>query len=122
VAGVEETGDRRNFYLRGEDALDDGYDQTYGYELVARDGILYEGCGRWGDSGWQCDYASRRPVSRRHYDTSGTRYVLKVLWEWRKYTTGQLGCASALAGYWGKVGGFIGVLENCLNGPMERPS
>lgn len=45
--------------------------------------------------------------------------MLKVLWEWGNHTLNQAECASSLAGYWGKVGGFIGVLKACRNGPME---
>jgi hypothetical protein len=121
VSGYEDTGDRRNFLVRSQDAFVDGYDERYGSTLVSRGGVQFEGCRMWRNGDWHCDYATRRHVSREHYDTSGTRFVLKVLWEWRKHTQGQLGCASAVAGYWGKYGRFLGVLENCLNGPMERP-
>lgn len=123
VAGVEETGDRRNFFVRRDDGLDDSDDDTgtFGHLLIARDGVTYEGCHRWRSGDWFCDYASRSPVSRRHYDNN--RFVLRVFWEWRKHTQGQAGCAAALSGLWNKGGwrAFLGLLDSCLNAPMERP-
>ncbi|MGH9043036.1 MAG: hypothetical protein ACRDZ3_22720 [Acidimicrobiia bacterium] len=121
VSGYEDTGDRRNFLVRSQDALANGSVAGYGDTLVSRDGIQYEGCRQWRNGDWHCDYATRRHVSRDHYDGSMNSYVLKVLWEWRKHTSGQVGCATALAGWWGKYGRFVGVLDNCFNGPMERP-
>ena len=81
MGGVEETGDRRNFFVRTGDALDDSAEETgtSGHLLIARDGIIYEGCHRWRSGDWFCDYSSRSPVSRKHYDSSG--FVLKVFWE-----------------------------------------
>jgi hypothetical protein len=51
-------------------------------------------------------------------------YVLNVLWSWQKYTSGQAGCAAALSGFWAGAArkGFLTLLQNCLNAPMERPS
>jgi hypothetical protein len=49
--------------------------------------------------------------------------VLNLFWAWQKYTNGQFGCAAALSGFWKGTGrkAFITLLQNCLNGPMERP-
>lgn len=73
------------------------------------------------ETGWFCDYATREPVSRQHYQAG--HWVLNVFWSWQKYTNGQLGCAAALSGFWKGTGrkAFITLLQNCLNGPMERP-
>jgi hypothetical protein len=123
VAGVEETGDRRNFFIPDEDALDDSDDESgrFGRQLVARDGIMFEGCKRWRSGDWFCDYASRRPVSRKHYDSDG--YVLKVFWAWQSHTRGQAGCALAINAFWAKGfwSAFAPALNSCSNGPMERP-
>ena len=123
VAGVEETGDKRNFLVRKEDGLDDSDDDTgrYGHHLVSRDGLAYEGCKQWRSGDWFCDYASRQPLSHTHYDSSG--YVLNVFWAWQKHTRGQAGCALAINGFWATGGwrAFVPMLDACLNGPMERP-
>ena len=123
VAGVEETGDKRNFLVRKEDGLDDRDDDTgrYGHQLVSRDGVSFEGCKQWRTGDWFCDYASRQPVSRTHYDSSG--YVFNVFWAWQKHTRGQIGCALAMNGFWATGGwrAFVPMLDACLNGPMERP-
>lgn len=119
VAGYEETGDKRNFLVPAQDALDDDSHPTFGHALVARDGIQYEGCTQWRNGDWFCDYASRRHVARRHYEDK--RWVLRVLWDWGKYTSGQAGCATALSGWWGKTGGILVVSRGCLNGPLENP-
>lgn len=123
VAGVEETEDRRNFFVRAEDGLDDSDDEQgkYGHLLVARDGITYEGCKMWRSGDWFCDYASRRPVSGKHYGSDG--YVFKVFWAWQSHTRSQAGCAGGLSSFWAKGIGraFLSALNSCLNGPMERP-
>lgn len=123
VAGVEETGEKRNFFVRREDALEDTDDQSgvHGRFLVGRDGINFEGCRQSRSDDWVCDYASRQPVSRTHYSSSG--YVLNVFWAWQKHTRGQAGCALAVSGFWNTGGwrAFIPMLDACLNGPMERP-
>jgi hypothetical protein len=119
VSGYEETGDKRNFLVRQQDALDDGSDPTYGHALVSRAGIQYEGCRRWRNGDWHCDYATRRHVPREHYEDK--RWVLRVMWDWGKHTAGQAGCASALSGWWGKTLRFPVVLKSCLNGPLENP-
>jgi hypothetical protein len=69
-----------------------------------------------------CDYASRSPVSRKHYDGDG--YVLKVFWAWQSHSQGQLGCAGAISAFRAKGIGraFFPALDACLNGPMERPN
>ena len=61
-------------------------------------------------------------VSRQHYE--GGRWVLNVLWSWRKYPQRQASCALALSGFWQGTTrkAFLAMLENCLNAPMERPS
>jgi len=121
VAGVEETGDKRNFYVSDGDVLSKGSDPTFGGTLVDANGTQYEGCEVLDDWTHRCDYASRLQVSRQHYEAG--HWVLNVLWSWRKYTQSQAGCAAALSGFW--VGGsgkaFLALLENCLNAPMERP-
>jgi hypothetical protein len=120
VAGVEETGDKRNFLVAKADALDDGYNPTYGTALVARDGITYEGCWMYHDN-WFCDYQSREKVSGKHYESSG--YVLRVFWAWKNHTQAQAGCATAMTAFLAGPGWWpFGVLvKDCLNGPMERP-
>ena len=121
VAGVEETGDKRDFYVSDGDVLSKGSDPTFGGTLVDANGTQYEGCEVLDDWTHRCDYASRLHVSRQHYEAG--HWVLNVLWSWRKYTQSQAGCAAALSGFW--VGGpgkaFLALLENCLNAPMERP-
>jgi hypothetical protein len=121
VAGVEETGDKRNFFLSDEAVLEKGHEPTYGTTLVNKDGIQYEGCDPIDEWSWECDYASRMHVSRQHYGSSG--YVLRVLWSWQKYVGGQFGCAASLAALWTRIGpaAFVGMLHACQNGPMERP-
>jgi hypothetical protein len=44
VSGYEDTGDRRNFLVRSQDAFVDGYDERYGSTLVSRGGVQFEGC------------------------------------------------------------------------------
>jgi hypothetical protein len=121
VAGVEETGDKRNFFVAAKDVLSKGSDPRFGAALVDANGTQFEGCDAVDDWTYECDYASRLQVSREHYEAG--HWVLKVLWSWRKYTQSQAGCAAALSGVW--VGGpgkaFLALLENCLNAPMERP-
>jgi hypothetical protein len=121
VAGVEETGDKRNFFISADAVLEKGSEPTYGTTLVNKDGIQYEGCDPIDEWSWECDYASRMHVSRQHYGSSG--YVLRVLWTWQKYIGGQAGCAASLAGLWTRIGpaAFVGMLHACQNGPMERP-
>ena len=121
VAGVEETGDKRNFFLSDDAVLEKGNEPKYGTTLVNKDGIQYEGCDPIDEWSWECDYASRMHVSRQHYGSSG--YVLQVLWSWQKYAGGQFGCAASLAALWTKIGpaAFVGMLHACQNGPMERP-
>jgi hypothetical protein len=121
VSGVEETGDDRNFFVAREDALDEGDGGVWGHLLTARSGLSYEGCRMWRTGDWHCDYASRFPVSREHYGEN--RFVLRVFWKWQEYVRGQAGCARALSGLWGKLErrGWLGLLDQCLNGPMERP-
>ena len=120
-AGVEETGDKRDFYLSEHDVLSRGSEPTFGGTLVDANGTQYEGCEVLDEWTYRCDYASRLHVSRQHYEAG--HWVLNVLWSWRKYTQGQAGCAAALSGFW--VGGpgkaFLALLENCPNAPMERP-
>jgi hypothetical protein len=40
------------------------------------------------------------------------------MWHWGDYALNQAGCASALAGLWGGVGGFLVALKECRNGPL----
>jgi hypothetical protein len=117
VAGVEETGDRRTFFLTEDEVLTKGSEPTFGTALVDRDGIQYEGCA-WLDQYYGCDYATRRQVSRDHYQSKG--YVLNVLWNWARYTGDQASCALALSGLWSGIGGkgFLLLLNDCKNGPM----
>ncbi len=121
VAGVEETGDKRNFFPSDSSVLEKGNEPTFGTTLVDKDGIQFEGCDVLDDWVWECDYASRMHVSGRHYESSG--HVWRVFWSWQKHTQGQAGCAASIVGLWKVMtkGGFLGVLAACQNGPMERP-
>lgn len=122
VSGVEETRDNRTFYVAASDVLVKGSDPRYGLNLVDVSGTQYEGCEVLDESTYWCDYASRRHIGRQHYEAG--RWVLKVLWSWRKYTQGQAACAFALSGFWEGTArkAFFAMLDNCLNAPMERPS
>ena len=121
VAGVEETGDKKNFFVSADAVLEKGSEPTYGTTLVNKDGIQFEGCDPIDDWSWECDYAGRMHVSGRHYKSSG--YVWRVFWSWQKHTQGQAGCAASIVSLWKVMtkGGFLGVLAACQNGPMERP-
>lgn len=118
VAGYEDTGDKRNFLVRRQDALDDGHDSTFGNALVARDGIVYEGCAQWRTGDWFCDYKTRNQVSREHYESKG--YVARTFWKWKDYIKSQAGCAGAISGLWAglKGKGFLFFLDECNNGPL----
>jgi hypothetical protein len=84
--------------------------------------VIFEGCKLWRSGDWFCDYASRSPVSRKHYDSSG--FVLKVFWAWQSHTRAQLGCAAGINAFWAKglARAFFPAPDACLNAPMERPN
>lgn len=119
VAGVEEIGDHRDFFVPHDEALSDGDHGQFGHQLVGRGGVIYEGCYKQVD--YLCDYQSRRPVSMQHYKADG--YVWRVFWSWQKHTRGQAGCALALNGLWSTGGwrAWTAAIGDCMNGPMERP-
>ena len=122
VAGVEEVGDKRNFYVDARSVLEKGSEPTFGLTLVDANGTQFEGCDVVDDWTYTCDYASRLHVSRTHYQAG--QWVLRVFWSWRKYTQGQAACAAAVSGFWQGAArkAFLTTLDNCLNAPMERPS
>lgn len=68
VAGVEETGDKRNFYVAENEVLSKASEPTFGGTLVDADGTQYEGCEVLDEWTYRCDYASRLHVSRQHYE------------------------------------------------------
>lgn len=118
VAGHEETGYKRDFTIRGEDALDTGRDPKYGISLVSRGGYVYDGCRSVNGSDWACDYQTRKQVSREHYESKG--YVAQTFWKWKDYIKSQAGCAAAITGLWSKAPskGFLFFLGECNNGPL----
>ncbi|HEY3241625.1 MAG TPA: hypothetical protein VGL92_18840 [Acidimicrobiia bacterium] len=118
VSGYEETGDKRNFLVRSQDALGNGAHPRFGYELISRGGVAYEGCSQWRNADWHCDYATRKQVSRDHYGSD--RWVARVFWKWENYTEDQVGCTAAITGLWGGITGkgFLVFLADCDNGPL----
>lgn len=118
VAGVEETGDQRNFLVRSQDGLDNGPHPTHGHELTSRAGIVYEGCSRWRNGDWFCDYATRKQAPEKQFKEKG--WVARVFWKWENYIEDQAGCAAAITGLWGGVTGkgFLAFLADCDNGPL----
>lgn len=119
VSGYEQTGDKRNFLVRSQDALDNGLHPKFGHELISRGGIVYEGCTQWRNSDWHCDYATRKQVSNEHYGSDG--WVARVFWKWENYIEDQAGCAAAITGLWGGLTGkgFLVFLKDCKNGPLK---
>lgn len=102
VAGVEETGDKRNFYVAENEVLSKASEPRFGGTLVDANGTQYEGCEVLGDD-WT--YGATTPVACTSA-ASTTRPATgssNTLWSWRKYTQSQVGCAAALSGFW--VGG-----------------
>lgn len=118
VSGYEETGDDRNFLVRAKDALDNGPEPRFGHELTSRGGVVHEGCTQWRNGDWQCDYATRKQVDGEHYGSDG--WVLKVFWDWAKYTGDQAQCAAALSGLWGGITrkAWLALINDCKNGPL----
>lgn len=118
VSGVEETGDKRNFLVRAQDILSNGSHPRHGHGLATMTGTVYEGCARWRNGAWHCDYATRNQVSDHHYGSDG--WVARVFWKWEKYIERQAGCAAAITGLWGGVTGkgFLALLKDCDNGPL----
>ena len=73
---------------------------------------------------YRCDYKTYDGFDFQTMEDDG--WVLKVLWDWARYTGDQAGCAAAIAGLWVarptgiKKSAWGLLLAACDHGPYRR--
>lgn len=117
--------DTRTFYtFANSNTIDEGSHPIHGKQVTTASGNVYEGCSLRNNDHYACDYKTYDAFDKQTFEDDG--WVMRVFWDWARYTGDQAGCAAALSGMWSgrstatKRTAWALLLAACDHGPYQR--